>query len=118
MEDNLMQKLTRNKNITFRVTPEEYDLVQQKMKLTKIQNMRHFLLKMVLEGRVIYVELDSVKEMVRLLGNMTNNINQIARRVNGTGNLYAADIDEIKARQDEIWEQTREILHRLNDMKF
>jgi uncharacterized protein (DUF1778 family) len=113
-----MQNLTRNKNITFRVTPEEYDLVQQKMKLTKIQNMRHFLLKMVLEGRVIYVELDSVNEMVRLLGTATNNINQIARRVNGTGNLYAADIEEIKARQDEIWKQTREILRRLNAMKF
>ncbi|MDR3091301.1 MAG: MobC family plasmid mobilization relaxosome protein [Clostridiales bacterium] len=113
-----MQNSTRNKNITFRVTDEEYAAIQRKMKLTKIQNMRHFLLKMALEGRVIYVELDSVKEMVRLLGNASNNINQIAHRVNITDNINAADIDEIKARQDEIWEQTRKILQRLNAMNF
>jgi len=34
--------------------------------------------------------------------------------VNETGGVYSADLDDIKARQDEIWVQQKEILHRLN----
>ena len=54
--------------------------------------------------------------MNQLLSNATNNINQIAARANTTGNIYAADIDDIKARQEEIWVQQKEILRRLNNI--
>jgi uncharacterized protein (DUF1778 family) len=114
----MKQNLTRNKNITFRVTAEECDLIRRRMAQTGIKNLRAFLLKIAVDGRVIHVELESVNEMCRLLGNATNNINQIAHRVNQTGNIYAADLDYIKTRQDELWEQAREILHRLNGMKY
>jgi Flp pilus assembly protein TadG len=69
---------------------------------------------MAASGRVIHVELGSVFEMNRLLSNATSNINQISRRVNGTGNIYASDIADIVARQDEIQSQQKEILRRLN----
>jgi transcriptional regulator of met regulon len=69
--------------------------------------------KQAIDGRVIYIELDSVKECTALLGNISSNINQIARRVNATGNVYNADMEYVKQRQDEIWEQQREILKRL-----
>jgi glutamyl-tRNA reductase len=39
---------------------------------------------------------------------------QIARRVNETGNIYAVDIDDLRGRYDELWGQTKEILHRLS----
>ena len=70
---------------------------------------------MAIDGRVIHVELDSVKEMIRLLSNATNNINQIAKRANTTGNLYAADLDELRERYDELWEQTNLILRKLSE---
>jgi nitrate reductase assembly molybdenum cofactor insertion protein NarJ len=60
--------------------------------------------------------LDGVHEMNRLLGNATNNINQIARRLNETGSIYTADIAEIQSRQDEIWVQQKEILSNLNKL--
>jgi hypothetical protein len=108
-----MQKLHRNIAMTFRVTEEERDLIRQKQKLTGIKNQRAYLLKMAVDGRVIRVELDSVRDMVRLLSNVSGNVNQIARRVNQTGNIYAADIEEIRARQDEISMRQKEILRRL-----
>jgi hypothetical protein len=49
--------------------------------------------------------MDSIKECNRLLRNISGNINQIAARANAMGNIYAADIEEIKARQGEIWER-------------
>ena len=81
---------------------------------TGIKSQRAYLLRMALEGRIIRVELDSVREMVRLLSNATNNINQIARRVNETGSIYATDLDDIQARYDTLWTQTKEILRRLS----
>ena len=51
--------------------------------------------------------------MVRLLSNATNNINQIARRANETGNIYAADLDELRGRYDELWGQMKTILNKL-----
>ena len=110
----MQQKLERNIAMTFRVTEKEREMIRRRQKQTGIINMRAYLLKMAIDGRVIYVELDSVNDMIRLLSNVSNNINQIAKRANETGNIYAADMDVIKARQEEIWVQQKEILRRLN----
>jgi hypothetical protein len=69
---------------------------------------------MAVDGRVIHVELDSVKEIVRLLSNATNNLNQIARRINGGGNIYSADVNDIRERYDQLWMQMKEILQKLS----
>ena len=112
-ETKLYQR-SRNVNLAFRVTEEERDLIERGMKQAGMKNMRAFIVKQAVEGRIIHVELDSVREMVRLLSNATNNINQIARRVNETGSVYAADLDDLRGRYDEIWGQTKEILRRLS----
>ena len=48
--------------------------------------------------------------MLRLLGNMTNNLNQIAKRLNAHGNLYETEIEEIQQKQDELWKMMRQLL--------
>ncbi len=111
-----MANKTRTKQILFRVTEQEREMIERRMAQSGIKNMRAYLLKMAVDGRVIHVELDSVKEMVRLLSNATNNINQIARRANETGSVYAADMEDIRTRYDELWGQTKEILRRLYAM--
>jgi hypothetical protein len=54
--------------------------------------------------------------MVRLLSNATNNINQIAKRANETGSIFAADLDELNGRYDVIWGQAKTILQKLADL--
>jgi hypothetical protein len=109
-----MQNLKRNKNITFRVTEQEYEMVHKRMAQTKINNLRAYLLKQAIDGRVILIEMESIQERNKLLRNISNNINQIAVRANSSGNIYAADLGEIKARQSEIWQQQDEIMKKLN----
>ena len=104
----------RNVNLAFRVTEEERELIERRMKQAGIKSLRAYIVKQAIDGRVIHVELDSVRDMVRLLSNATNNINQIARRVNGTGNVYAADLDNLRGYYDDLWSQTKEILRRLS----
>jgi hypothetical protein len=97
----------------FMVDEKERDLIYKRMEQAGIKSLRAYLLKMSVDGRVIHVELDSVREMVLLLSNATNNINQIARRVNETGSVYAADIEDIRGHYDSLWLQAKEILRRL-----
>jgi uncharacterized protein (DUF1778 family) len=105
---------TRDHYINFAVTEKERELIDRRMAQTGISNRRAYLLKMAVDGRVIHVELESVKEMVQLLSNATNNINQIAKRANETGSIYAADLDELSGRYDEIWAQAKVILQKLS----
>ena len=114
--DKPVKKRTRNHTVNFRVTEEEREMIYRRMAQTGMTNLRAYLLKMAIDGRVIRVEFDSVKEMVRLLSNATNNINQIAKRANETGSIYAADLNEVNERYEEIWGQAKTILRKLADL--
>jgi len=107
------KKRARDCYITFRVTEQERDMIDRRMAQAGMKNRRAYLLKMAADGQIVRLELDGVKEMVRLLSNATNNINQIARRANATGSIYAADINELRGRYDEIWGQAKLILRKL-----
>jgi len=111
-----MANVTRTHHVHFMVSEHERDMIKRRMEQSGIQSMRAYLLKMAVDGRIIHIELDSVKKMVRLLSNATNNINQIAKRANQTGNIYAADLEELRGRYDELWGQTKVILRKLSEL--
>jgi len=107
------QNLKRNINMGFRVNEEEQQLIRQRMSQTNISNLRAYLLKMAIDGYVINLDLTDVRECSRLLSNISNNINQIAKHANTTGAIYATDMIAIKSYLDEIWEQQNKILRSL-----
>ena len=106
----------RNVNLAFRVTEEERTMIEKRVAQTGMSNLRNYLVKMAIDGRVIHVELESVREMVRLLSNATNNINQIAKKTNETGSIYAHDIEILRERIEDIWGQTKVILQKLSKL--
>ena len=110
------KKRSRDNILSFRVTDKEREMIDRRMAQAGMKNRRAYLLKMAVDGRVISIELDSVREMVRLLSNATNNVNQIAKRANQTGSIYAADLDELNARYDEIWVQMKVVLQKLSKL--
>jgi len=116
-EKQNIKKRKRNQNINFRVTEQEREMINKRMAQTGIKSFRAYMLKMAVDGRVIHVELNSVREMVRLLSNATNNINQIAKRANETRSIHAADFDELRKQYDEIWGQAKIILRKLAEIK-
>ena len=111
-----MQNLKRNKNITFRVTEQEYEMIRRRMAQTHITNLRAYLLKQAIDGRVIHIELESVRECSRLLGSIANNVNQLARKANSGGNVYADELRNIRERLDKVLEQQNVITDRLAKM--
>ena len=102
-----MANVTRKHNIHFMASDEERELIEKRMAQVGVKSLRAYLLKMASDGQIARIELNSVKEMVRLLSNATKNINQIAKRANTTGSIYAADIDELRKRYNDIWGQAK-----------
>ena len=97
----------RTVQVKFRVTEEEYALIQEKMKQIPTRNMAAYLRKMAIDGYVIQVDHSDIKEMTAELQKIRDNINQIAKRANATGNVYQEDIEEIKGALKEIWRLQR-----------
>lgn len=58
--------------------------------------MSHFIRKTVLEKEIYEVDLDPLRDLHKTLSVATNNLNQIAKRVNATGVIYKADVDSIR----------------------
>ena len=92
---------------------EEYDRLHQRMDEAGVKNRSAFIRKMALDGYIVKLDMDDIREMIRLLRNATNNLNQVAKRANAGGGIYEADITDMQIKQDEIWETAKEILARL-----
>ena len=58
--------------------------------------MSSFLCKLILYGYVYDVDYSYLRNYNTELGRISSNLNQIAKRVNSTGNIYQEDIDEVK----------------------
>lgn len=108
-----MKKRIRNELIKFYVTPEEKELIQQNMALLGTDNMSAFIRKMAIDGQVIKLDLPELKELISLLRYTSNNVNQIAKRVNSTGRVYAEDLDGIKKSMESLWSAANSILRSL-----
>ena len=103
----------REQQIHLRVSQEEYDLIQQKMKQCGCINMSAYLRKMAIDGLIVKLDMPEMKEILRLLRYNGNNINQIAKRLNESEGIYVSDISDIKKKQTEILKLIREIYMKL-----
>ena len=112
-----MANRERQVQLKFRVTPEERTLIEQKMAQLGTRNMAAYLRKMAIDGYVVNLELPELKEMVSLLRRSSNNLNQIAKRMNETGRIYDADIRDVLENQERLWQAASDILSSLTKLQ-
>ena len=108
------QFMRRNIRISVRLTEEEHRLLKEKMARIGVTNQEAFLRKMALDGLVIKLELPELKQMISLLRYTSNNINQIAKRLNESGRAYDTDLTEILEKQKQLWGFANTILMKLS----
>jgi len=60
----------------------------------------------------------STREYNTTLGRTGNNLNQIAKRMNATGNIYAADVKEVKELMKKVWDTQKAMLSKQPYMKL
>lgn len=89
----------------------ELDLLEQKMAEAGIQNREAYIRKMILDGYVLKLDFSDVRHMVRLLSNATNNLNQIARHANQTGQVRG--VRQLQADYDKLWSFARDMAKKM-----
>ena len=109
--------IVRDQNIHMYLTREEVTQIRERMSKAGVKNLSAFLRKMALDGYIVKLDLEEIGEMIRLLRISSNNLNQIAKKVNANGSIYGAEITEMQIKQDEIWELAKEILARLSSIE-
>ena len=112
-----MAKREREIQLKFRVTPQEREMIEQKMAQLGTKNMAAYLRKISIDGYVIRLELPELKEMVSLLRRSSNNLNQLTKRVHETGRVYDADLEDIVQNQERLWRASNDILSVLAKLK-
>jgi len=108
----MVNRVRKNK-ITFFIDDDELSAIKQKMKKVNMSNLSLYLRKMALEGRIIKVDYSVFNEIGNSISGVSRNINQIAKRINATDNIYAEDMKQIKQTQEEIWQLLKSIELRL-----
>lgn len=102
---------------TIRLTPEELNMIQQKMEQLGTTNFSAYIRKMAIDGYVVRLELPELKEMVSLLRYSSNNLNQLTKCVHETGRIYDADLEDLRQSHERLWDAARDILSALSKLK-
>ena len=66
--------------------------------------------KMLIDGYIVHMDTSDIRAQTAELQKIGVNVNQIARRINSTGTVYAQDIEDIKGALAKIWQLQRYIL--------
>lgn len=104
----------KTSGIYFKVSERERRLIEQRMVEAGVSNMSAFIRKMCLNGYLIKLEIPELKECSRYLGAASNNLNQIARRVNSGGGYYPDDLEDLRVRLDKNQKLFGRILEQLS----
>ena len=72
--------------------------------------------KMALDGYCLNLDLPQLRRMAYLLQMCSNNLNQYAKAANENGRVYAADMEDLRQRLDELIDIGRQILSRLAEL--
>ena len=103
--------------MSFRVTPSEAKRIKDRMKDAGVRKPGAFLRKMAVDGYIIRLDLEELREATRLMRITSNNVNQYAKKANETGSIYETDVKEIKQNQEGLWELLNGILERLSTIR-
>ena len=106
----------RDQQLHFRVSKPELERIRNKMESSGILSIGSYLRKMALDGYCLYLDLPQLRRMSYLLQNCSNNLNQVAKRVNESNQLYAADIEDLRHRLDELIGIGKQILSKLSEL--
>ena len=106
----------RDQQLHFRVSKPELERIRYKMESSGILSIGSYLRKMALDGYCLHLDLKELRRMAYLLQMCSNNLNQVAKRASESGQLYAADLEDLRSRLDELIDIGRQILSRLAEL--
>ena len=105
-------KRVRNQSICVWVRPDEMEAIQERMAEAGISNMAAYMRKMALNGYVLHVDLEPVRELVSLQRRCSNNLNQVAIHANTYG-IYPEEIKALQKDYAALWGPLSDLIKKL-----
>ena len=109
-------KEKRDEIIILRTTKAEKNRIYEKMLSMGIRSLSAYIRKMALDGYCLHLNLQELRRMAYLLQMCSTNLNQYAKRANECGQVYAADVEDLRTRLDELIDIGKQILSRLAEL--
>ena len=106
----------RTVGLFTKVSSSEKEVIDQKMALLGTSNLRGYLRKMAVDGYIVQLDMECVKELVKLLRSISSNVNQITRRCNETRNLYAQDVEDLRQGYDRVWHEVYALIRKFEGL--
>ena len=102
----------RKRNIVLRVpvTAEERAMIERKMQQMGTSCFSVYARKMLIDGYIVNMDTTDIRAQTAEIQKIGVNVNQIAKRLNSMGPVYAQDIEDIKGALAQIWQLQRYIL--------
>ena len=104
----------RKVQLNFRVTEREKQLIEERMQEIGTTNREAYLRKIAIDGMLVKLEVPELKEILSLMRYSSNNINQIAHRLNESGRIYEVDIADVQDKHEKLWAMLNNLLEKLN----
>lgn len=102
-EQTSEQKSNKRIDVKCSVTPEEYQVIQRKMKQLYQKNISHYLRNMALCGLVLVVDDEAYIFLLAILKRLSKQINEIAKLANRTGELNPSDMESLFENICHVW---------------
>ena len=109
-------KEKRDEVLILRITKSEKSRIYEKMLGMGIRSLSAYIRKMALDGYCLHLDLQELRRMAYLLQVCSNNLNQYTKAANENGQIYAADLEDLRTRLDELIDIGKQILSRLADL--
>ena len=107
-----MANRERQNELKIYLSDDEQYILDQKWKASGMKSKSAFIRHLILYGYVYDVNYEHLREYNTTLARIGNNLNQIAKRVNSTGNIYKEDMDEVKELMNEVWRTQKSMLSK------
>ena len=104
----------RKVQLNFRVTERETQLIEDRMREIGTTNREAYLRKIAIDGMLVKLEVPELKEIVSLMRRTSNNVNQIARRLNENGRIYEVDITDVQNQQEQLWDMLNSLITKIS----
>ena len=112
----MTKKRRRPVHLHVMVSEEEQALIRERMAEAGIRNMGAYMRKMALNGYVLHVDLEPVKELVSLQRRCANNLNQAAIHANSYRGLYPDELKRLQKDYADLWGPLSDLLQKLSEV--
>ena len=107
-----MANRKRTNPVQFYLDDDEQYILDEKFRVSGMKSKSAFLRKLILYGYVYDVDYSYLRNYNTELGRISSSLNQIAKRLNSTGNIYKEDMDEVKELMNKVWHTQKSMLSK------